>query len=169
MKYQVVELIEQALEILAADNAGAIDTSTETEVEPTRDPRHGHYASNIAMRLAKTLGQPPRQVAQSIIERLPESELVESVEIAGPGFINFHLSGEAFHRELGGIIDRGSGWLIQDTDGAIPIPLVSGDLVVLPHGRGHSLVDSPETIPTPLEEVKASRAAGGCPACTQEP
>jgi arginyl-tRNA synthetase len=110
LKYQVVELIEQALEILAADNAGAIDTSTETEVEPTRDPRHGHYASNIAMRLAKTLGQPPRQVAQSIIERLPESELVESVEIAGPGFINFHLSGEAFHRELGGIIDRGSGY-----------------------------------------------------------
>ena len=110
MKPKVAELIEQALENLAADNTGAIDTSIETEVEPTRDPRHGHYASNIAMRLAKALGQSPRQVAGSIIERLPPSELVESVEIAGPGFINFRLSSEAFHRELGGIIDRGSDY-----------------------------------------------------------
>lgn len=35
--------------------------------------------------------------------------------------------------------------------------------MVLPHGRGHSLVDNPETVPTPLEEIKAARAGGGCP------
>ena len=108
MKYQVVKLIEQAIKTLVAENAGAIDVNTRPEVERSRDPQHGHYASNIAMRLAKSLGQPPRQVAESIIERLPESGLVESVEIAGPGFINFRLSRQAFHRELRSIIDRGS-------------------------------------------------------------
>ena len=108
MKYQVVKLIEQAIKTLVAENAVAIDVNTRPEVERSRDPQHGHYASNIAMRLAKSLGQPPRQVAESIIERLPESGLVESVKIAGPGFINFRLSRQAFHRELRSIIDRGS-------------------------------------------------------------
>ena len=142
-----MKLIEQALEIFAADNAGAIDASTETEVERTRDPRHGHYASNIAMRLAKPLGQPPRQVAESIIERLPESELVESIEIAGPGFINFHLSSQAFHRELGGIIDRGSGY---------------GNSSL---GAGHKvLLEYVSANPTgPLHVGHGRHAAYGCP------
>lgn len=117
MKYQVLKLIQQAIKALAAENAGTIDVSARPEVERSRDPQHGHYASNIAMRLAKSLGQPPRQVAASIIEKLPESSLVESVKIAGPGFINFRLSSQAFHRELCSIIDRGNQYGKSDLGG----------------------------------------------------
>jgi arginyl-tRNA synthetase len=59
------------------------------------------------MRLAKPLRKSPRDIAQSIIELIPASDLIESVEIAGPGFINFRLSNAAFHAELANILKHG--------------------------------------------------------------
>ena len=77
-------------------------------VERTRDPRHGDFASNIAMRLAKSVGRNPREIAAAIIDNLPANDLVEKVEIAGPGFINFHLSDHAFHQELESVLEQGA-------------------------------------------------------------
>ena len=59
------------------------------------------------MRLAKSLGRNPRDIAAAIIEQLPESELVDRVEIAGPGFINFRVSAVALHHELGNVLEQG--------------------------------------------------------------
>jgi arginyl-tRNA synthetase len=60
-------------------------------VKPAQDPRHGDYQANCAMSLAKTLGRKPREVAEEIVRRLAVEDLVERAEVAGPGFINFHL------------------------------------------------------------------------------
>ena len=76
-------------------------------VERTRDASHGDFASNIAMHLAKSAGRNPRELAQLIIDKLPSSDLVVKVEIAGPGFINFFVSKEAFHQTIGRIFDAG--------------------------------------------------------------
>ena len=56
---------------------------------------HGDFSSNLAMALAKTLKKNPRELATLIIEKLPASPLIEKVEIAGAGFINFYLSDKA--------------------------------------------------------------------------
>ncbi|GIX00097.1 MAG: arginine--tRNA ligase [Pirellulaceae bacterium] len=56
-----------------------------------REPKHGDYQANIAMPLAKPLGQPPREIASRIVERLKIDDLCEPPEIAGPGFINLRL------------------------------------------------------------------------------
>jgi arginyl-tRNA synthetase len=64
-------------------------------VERTRDPANGDFATNIAMRLAKAAGKPPRELAQAIVAALETSPAVSRVEIAGAGFINFHLAGGA--------------------------------------------------------------------------
>lgn len=61
------------------------------EVVPTADARHGDYQSNVAMLLAKKAGQPPRALAQQIIDALDVADLSEPPVIAGPGFLNFHL------------------------------------------------------------------------------
>lgn len=82
-------------------------SSISQSVERTRDSRHGDFATNIAMRLAKKVGKNPRELAAQIIEHLPDSEFVDSVEIAGPGFINFHVGGTAFHQELATILESG--------------------------------------------------------------
>jgi arginyl-tRNA synthetase len=100
LKSSIAELVDQAIAGLKELEDAPEVTSTRTTVERTRDPRHGDFSTNIAMRLAKTAGSPPRDLAGKIIALLPESELVAKVEIAGPGFINIHLSDTALQREV---------------------------------------------------------------------
>ena len=83
-------------------------------VERARDSHHGDFATNIAMRLAKSVGTNPRALAAQIIEHLPESDFVDKVEIAGPGFINFHVGSAAFHHELATILDSGDTYGRQE-------------------------------------------------------
>lgn len=64
----------------------------EATVELTRpDQQHGDYTSNVAMQLAKSVGQAPRQIADQIAAEVRQLAGVESVEVAGPGFINLRV------------------------------------------------------------------------------
>lgn len=69
-------------------------------VKPAQDSQHGDYQANCAMPLAKILGQPPRVVAQEIINRLPLGDMLEKPEIAGPGFINLRLKADWLARRV---------------------------------------------------------------------
>lgn len=70
----------------------AIDTS----VRLTRpEPQFGDYATNVALQLAKQLGQSPRDIAQQLADKLNETGEFEKVEVAGPGFINLTLGSQA--------------------------------------------------------------------------
>ena len=64
------------------------------ELRPATKPQFGHFQSNVALRLAKSEGQPPRVVASRILEQLDLADLCEPPEIAGPGFLNFRLRSE---------------------------------------------------------------------------
>lgn len=65
-------------------------------VDYPADPRHGDYATNVALVAAKTLGKNPRELAQDLQGRLQELDFVEKVEIAGPGFVNFWIKNGEF-------------------------------------------------------------------------
>ena len=108
MKQDIEKLIAAAVAKLPAIAEKPELQTGQPEVERTRDPRHGDYASNVAMQLAKSLRTKPRELAEAIIARMASSELVSSVEVAGPGFINFRLSPTAYHRELQAIADQQS-------------------------------------------------------------
>jgi len=110
MKHIVANLLNDALATLPELAAAAADLSVETTVERTRDASHGDFASNVAMRLAKPLKKSPREIAASIVAALGDNQQITKVEIAGPGFINFHLSPSAFHAELKTILDRGADY-----------------------------------------------------------
>ncbi|MDR1794914.1 MAG: arginine--tRNA ligase [Erysipelotrichaceae bacterium] len=61
-------------------------------VEIPREKNHGDYSTNIAMRLAKQIGKNPRDIAAALAERfLAHTDIIRSVEVAGPGFLNFTL------------------------------------------------------------------------------
>lgn len=107
MKLTVVNLINEALKKVPALQQAAADLDVESTVERTRDPSHGDFASNVAMQLAKPAKMKPRDIAASVIDALGDNPLVANVEVAGPGFINFHLSASAFHAELESILDTG--------------------------------------------------------------
>src|SRR4051812_13886174 len=69
-------------------------------VEPPRDPSHGDLSSNAAMVVAKPLGKNPRDVAASLMAHFKNDPDVSSVEVAGPGFLNFRLNEPVWHRVL---------------------------------------------------------------------
>ena len=69
-------------------------TGIDPELRPATKPQFGHYQTNVALRLAKSEGQSPRELATRIVARLEVADLCEPPEIAGPGFINFRLRTE---------------------------------------------------------------------------
>jgi arginyl-tRNA synthetase len=103
-------MVTQELRRLVADAigraaaAGDLPTPLEAvdfEVEPPRDPKHGDYAANAALVMAKAAGRPPREIAAALQRHLPvPSGDLRAVEIAGPGFLNLHLAPAFVHRWL---------------------------------------------------------------------
>ncbi len=61
------------------------------EMRPATKPQFGHFQSNVALRLAKPQGRPPREVAADLVARIDLADLCEPLEIAGPGFINLRI------------------------------------------------------------------------------
>ena len=108
MKYPIEKLLQAAVETLSIDVLPADIVRPAIEVERTRDAAHGDFATNMAMQLAKLAKRNPRQLAQALVGALPTSDLISRVEIAGPGFINFHLSPAAYRQELSRIFDLGA-------------------------------------------------------------
>ncbi|HSM31782.1 MAG TPA: arginine--tRNA ligase [Woeseiaceae bacterium] len=110
MKSSIAKFLDDALSRLPELTDSVGDLAAESTIERTRDSAHGHFASNIAMRLAKPARRSPRDLAAAIAEQIADTEQLEKVEIAGPGFINFYLAPAAFHAELQRILDRGEDY-----------------------------------------------------------
>ena len=68
------------------------------ELRPATRPQFGHYQSNVALRLAKSEGRPPREVAARLVEQIDLADLCEPLEIAGPGFINLRIRADVLAR-----------------------------------------------------------------------
>ena len=107
MKDQLKELIESALASLISQQSLPADiSSADVQLERTKDRSHGDFASNIAMVLAKPAKMNPRQIATLIVDALPQHEVIEKVEIAGPGFINFSLSANSRQQVVADVLKK---------------------------------------------------------------
>ena len=82
----------------AAVEAGelTLEEIPQPSLERPREEGHGDWACTIAMRLAKAAHMNPRAIAQAIVDHLPDNDIVDSFEIAGPGFINLTLTNASF-------------------------------------------------------------------------
>lgn len=101
-------VLYQALK--AAVEAGELPLNEipQPSLERPREEGHGDWACTIAMRLAKAAHMNPRVIAQAIVDHLPENNLVESFEIAGPGFINLTLTNASFQAVVSEARQQGS-------------------------------------------------------------
>ncbi|WP_458070562.1 arginine--tRNA ligase [Rhodanobacter sp. BL-MT-08] len=116
MKAQLRELVLQAIKSLQNDTILPADLALPGFViERARSREHGDFACNIAMLLARPARAKPRELAEKLVAALPANALVEKVEIAGPGFINFYLSPGAYHAEVRQIFDRGDAYGRSDS------------------------------------------------------
>ncbi len=123
-----------------------VDT-TSMSLERPKQSNHGDYAHNGALQLAKLVKLPPREVAQKLIDALPDNALIERCDIAGPGFINVFVKASAKQRVVHQVHHKGSAWgntnfghqrslLIEFVSSNPTGPLHVG------HGRGASYGDS---------------------------
>jgi arginyl-tRNA synthetase len=107
LKSELERLLADALQTLTGTMLPHAVDPTWINVERARDASHGDYASNIALRLAKSVGRPPRAIAEAIVAALPASPMVARAEVAGAGFINFQLVRDAHSAVLRQVLERG--------------------------------------------------------------
>jgi arginyl-tRNA synthetase len=110
MKTQIQQLVAQALGVIAADGVISEEQIPQPIIDRARDTRHGDFACNVAMVLAKVARSKPRDLAERLVAALPASDLVAKVEIAGPGFINFYLADGAYRSLLPQILEQGAAF-----------------------------------------------------------
>ncbi|HZC70839.1 MAG TPA: arginine--tRNA ligase [Jatrophihabitans sp.] len=149
--------------VAAAIDAGEFAGSAPADVviERPKNPEHGDYATNIAMRLAKGAGRPARDIAELIAARLRESEGVAKVEVAGPGFLNISLATAALGAVARQIVQAGAeyGRSVELAGQQINLEFVSANPtgpVHLGHARWAALGDSLHRL---LEAAGAAVAA----------
>ena len=107
MKDNIKTLLTEAVSRLQLDGVIPADVQPDIQLNRTKDKSHGDYATNLAMVLAKVAARKPRELAELIVKSLPQDPVVEKIDIAGPGFINFHLRRQATLSVIGTILDRG--------------------------------------------------------------
>ena len=110
MKSELERLLREALRSLVPAVLAEAPDPAQVVVERARDPQHGDFACNIAMRLAKAARKNPRELAQAIVAALPGNSLITSAEIAGAGFINFRVAKDAWFAELRSVAALGEAY-----------------------------------------------------------
>ncbi|HEY9581750.1 MAG TPA: arginine--tRNA ligase [Savagea sp.] len=145
---QVEEQIKATLKeaVIAAQLTDAPD-ELNIHLETPRNKEMGDYATNVAMQLTKVAKRAPRQIAEAILEHLPENEWIESIEIAGPGFMNIRVKKDYLADVVKTVLAQGDTYGRSNAGQGekIQVEFVSanptGDLH-LGHARGASLGDS---------------------------
>ena len=111
VKASLHALVSRAIDALRS--AGTLPAEAETPdfvIERPKNRAQGDFSTNAAMLLAKPARSNPRAMAQALVDALPVNADVAAVEIAGPGFINFRISEVAWRRQLGEVLNQGSGF-----------------------------------------------------------
>ena len=118
----MLERVQAAKDALIA--AGVLPAGTDGSrivVEPPRETTHGDMATNAAMVLAKHARKKPRELAAAIAECLREDDLIDKVEVAGPGFINLTLKPAAWIDALRAVLREGPAYGRSGTGGGTPV------------------------------------------------
>jgi arginyl-tRNA synthetase len=92
----------------AGDFAGT--APAEVVIERSRNPDHGDYATNVALRLASAAGRPGRDVAEAIAARLRATPGIDTVDVAGPGFLNITLAAAALGELARTVVNGGTAF-----------------------------------------------------------
>ncbi len=123
------------------------DKFPEMEVEEPRHQSHGDYSTNFAMVSAGVQKMAPRKIAESLISNLQSHQMIEKVEIAGPGFINFFLTNDAWQPIVNQVLeqDKDYGRSNIGNNEKVQVEFVSANPtgpLHIGHGRGAAVGDS---------------------------
>ena len=117
------------------------------EVEVPKNEAFGDYSTNVALVLKGKVGKPPREIAQSFVERFNQEENFSKLEIAGPGFINFWIAEDFYRKNLKDLLEKGDDFFKLDLGRGqkVLVEFVSANPtgpLHIGHGRGAAYGDS---------------------------
>lgn len=98
-----MELLTNQLKKIFSENINNIfkqDFSEKINIENSTKKEFGDFQTNFAMMNSKAIGKNPREIATTLVENFKENDLIEKLEIAGPGFINIHLKNNFLNNEM---------------------------------------------------------------------
>jgi arginyl-tRNA synthetase len=102
--------VRRSVEAAIAAGAFSGEVPGEVVVERPKNPEHGDYATNVALRLAKGAGLPARQVAEAVAGQLRDDPAIAIVDVAGPGFLNITLAAGSLGEVARAIVQAGAGY-----------------------------------------------------------
>lgn len=107
IKHEIARSVAEA--VSRAQQAGDLPAVAlpEIVIERPQRPEHGDYATSLPLQLARAARANPLELGQTLARRLPPSEAIERVEVAPPGFVNFHLSESWLARQVDAILAAG--------------------------------------------------------------
>lgn len=107
MREKIEKILKDTLAHCIGEAALLLEELPVITVETPNQKEHGDFATNLALMLASRVKKKPREVAEIIVKNLQDrAQIISKVEIAGPGFINFHLSPKAYHDALAEILKK---------------------------------------------------------------
>lgn len=107
----IANATRDAIASLVAEGSLSLEAlPDQIELERPRSKEHGDWSTNVSMILAKAAGKAPREIAQLVIDKMPEIDSVEAIEVQGPGFINFHLADTAWSELIRIVVDAGPSY-----------------------------------------------------------
>ncbi|HEX2904602.1 MAG TPA: arginine--tRNA ligase [Jatrophihabitans sp.] len=107
---QLTSALRAAVASAVATGAFSAEVPAEIVLERPKNREHGDYASNVALRLAKPAGKPPREVADAIAKALLEQDGIAKVDVAGPGFLNITVDAGSLGELARTIVEAGAGY-----------------------------------------------------------
>ncbi len=117
-------VVAEAIQSACTDGSLVMDAVPEPALERPKDSANGDWASTVALRSAKSAHRSPRDIAQIIVDHLPENELIEKTDIAGPGFIDFTLRSSALQATVADVRSCGMDYGKSDiTNGGCRVNL----------------------------------------------
>lgn len=149
IREELENLIAASIDACRNDGSLELESAPAPALERPRDLSNGDWASTVALRTSKLAHRNPREIAQAIVDHLPENALVESIEIAGPGFINIKLAPSAFQSVAARVreerSDFGRGTLDEGEPRNVNLEYVSANPtgpMHVGHGRWATLGDA---------------------------
>ncbi len=137
--------LENALKAVLADNGW--EWPEKAVIEPPKDKKFGDMSVNVAMMLAKQAKKAPRAIAEDIMAAMESDPLIEKIDIAGPGFLNFTFGQSFWHETVGVIQEAGEAYGTSTLGNGtkVQVEYVSANPtgpLHIGHGRGAALGDS---------------------------
>jgi arginyl-tRNA synthetase len=110
----LVRALSDAVAAAAPDLGLPADELPVPELQRPRQKEHGDWATNVALIIAPRVEGNPRAVAEALVSHFPPTDLVDSVEVAGPGFINIRLHHRWLHEVLRAVLEAGDAYGTRD-------------------------------------------------------